>query len=211
MQLSRTFIPRCFLSTVLFIVAVSFMLPSALWAQSSLEGPEQGSVQSGITLIRGWVCTANLIEIQIDNAPRLQAAYGTTRADTQGVCNDQNNGFGLTWNWNLVGDGTHRVRAFADNVLFGDVTFTVSTFGTEFLSGASGTCTLSGFPHSGDHTTVEWDETIQNFVVLNFTPKPPVITPPPSTCCKICTTGKPCGNTCININFTCNVGPGCAC
>lgn len=32
-----------------------------------------------------------------------------------------------------------------------------------------------------------------------------------STCCKHCTTGKPCGNTCIAARDTCHVGAGCAC
>ena len=31
------------------------------------------------------------------------------------------------------------------------------------------------------------------------------------TCCKICTKGIPCGNTCIAANKVCHVGPGCAC
>jgi hypothetical protein len=31
------------------------------------------------------------------------------------------------------------------------------------------------------------------------------------TCCKVCTTGKPCGNTCIAVRDTCYAGPGCAC
>lgn len=30
-------------------------------------------------------------------------------------------------------------------------------------------------------------------------------------CCKTCTTGKACGDSCIATNLTCNVGPGCAC
>lgn len=30
-------------------------------------------------------------------------------------------------------------------------------------------------------------------------------------CCKICTKGKACGNTCISRGYTCHVGPGCAC
>jgi hypothetical protein len=30
-------------------------------------------------------------------------------------------------------------------------------------------------------------------------------------CCKHCTTGKPCGDTCISSSYTCHVGPGCAC
>jgi len=32
-----------------------------------------------------------------------------------------------------------------------------------------------------------------------------------SGCCKICTTGKACGDTCIARNKTCHVGSGCAC
>lgn len=34
---------------------------------------------------------------------------------------------------------------------------------------------------------------------------------PPRTCCKVCSTGKPCGATCISRSYTCRVGPGCAC
>ena len=31
------------------------------------------------------------------------------------------------------------------------------------------------------------------------------------SCCKICTIGKACGDTCISRQYTCHVGPGCAC
>lgn len=30
-------------------------------------------------------------------------------------------------------------------------------------------------------------------------------------CCRVCTTGKPCGNTCIARNLTCRTPGGCAC
>jgi hypothetical protein len=30
-------------------------------------------------------------------------------------------------------------------------------------------------------------------------------------CCKTCTSGKACGDSCISKNDTCNVGKGCAC
>lgn len=33
----------------------------------------------------------------------------------------------------------------------------------------------------------------------------------PGGCCKVCTVGKPCGDTCISVRDSCNVGPGCAC
>lgn len=32
-----------------------------------------------------------------------------------------------------------------------------------------------------------------------------------SSCCKVCTTGKACGNSCISRSYTCHKGPGCAC
>jgi hypothetical protein len=38
----------------------------------------------------------------------------------------------------------------------------------------------------------------------------PIPTPAPG-CCRVCTRGKACGNTCIARNLTCHVGPGCAC
>ena len=34
---------------------------------------------------------------------------------------------------------------------------------------------------------------------------------PVQGCCKVCSKGKPCGDTCIARNKTCRVGPGCAC
>jgi hypothetical protein len=34
---------------------------------------------------------------------------------------------------------------------------------------------------------------------------------PASDCCKICSKGKACGNTCIRRDYTCHVGRGCAC
>jgi hypothetical protein len=36
-------------------------------------------------------------------------------------------------------------------------------------------------------------------------------TGPSGTCCKVCTTGKACGDSCIAASSTCNVGSGCAC
>jgi hypothetical protein len=53
---------------------------------------------------------------------------------------------------------------------------------------------------------------------ITFTPLP-TLTPlhlyptsaPRRSCCKYCTTGKPCGNSCISRNKTCHKPPGCAC
>jgi uncharacterized protein YraI len=62
---------------------------------------------------------------------------------------------------------------------------------------------------------LDWEQVIAN--------KPPTPTPswatrtepvqsaPARACCKICSKGKACGDTCISRSYTCHVGPGCAC
>jgi hypothetical protein len=39
----------------------------------------------------------------------------------------------------------------------------------------------------------------------------PLAPPTAQACCKVCTVGKACGNTCISRDKTCHVGAGCAC
>ena len=117
-----------------------------------LENPFSGSFQSGIGLFSGWVCDASQVEIEINGDPTLtfMAGYGTDRIDTTGVCGDSNNGFGLLFNWNLLGDGGHTVRALVDGVEFDSATFTVTTLGTEFVRGAEKrTCEVLDFPDAG--------------------------------------------------------------
>ena len=120
-----------------------------------LENPFSDSFQSGVGLFSGWVCDASQIEIEINDRPRLPAAYGTIRSDTAGVCGDTDNGFGLLFNWNLLGDGPHTVRAFADGIEFDSATFTVTTLGTEFLTGVRKTERLEDFPTRGETVTLD--------------------------------------------------------
>src|SRR5262249_24857569 len=126
------------------LLAVGFLplllnciFPGSLRAQATLENPEPHSAQSGIGVILGWACQATRIEIAIDGA-KTQAAYGTGREDTRSVCGDANNGFGLLFNWSLLDAGPHTVSAWADGTKFAEVQITVASFGTEFLTGASG-------------------------------------------------------------------------
>lgn len=100
-----------------------------------------------------------------DDAATFQAAYGTSREDTRSVCGDANNGFGLLFNWNLLGSGTHTVHALADGIEFGRATFTVTTLGTDFLRGAGGRHRLLDFPQAGTDVIVRWQESTQNFVI----------------------------------------------
>ncbi|MEE4376017.1 MAG: hypothetical protein V2J55_00695 [Candidatus Competibacteraceae bacterium] len=134
-----------------------------------LESPTQGSSESGVGLIRGWVCEANTVEVVIDGGALRQTAYGTKRGDTIGVCGDDNNGFGLTFNWNAIGNGVHNLRALADGVEFANVNFAVTTLGVDFLEGASGQFPLPDFPSSGNITTVGWSEPSQNFNIVSST------------------------------------------
>jgi hypothetical protein len=128
-----------------------------------IENPPTGQVVSGISLISGWVCTASRVDVIIDGRV-IPASYGTPRADTRGVCGDDNNGYGLLFNWNLLGNGTHTLIARADGVEFARVTFSVVTFGLEFLRGASGRFTV---PFAGRTVTVEWQESSQSFVIVS--------------------------------------------
>ena len=138
-----------------------------------LENPFSGSFQSGIGLFSGWVCDASQVEIEIDGDLTFMAGYGTDRIDTTGVCGDSDNGFGLLFNWNLLGGGTrggtqHTVRALADGVEFDRATFTVTTLGTEFVRGAEGECRVPNFPTAGETVTLMWQESMQNFVITDY-------------------------------------------
>ena len=140
----------------LFSVGVLFLLSVVsvphVWAQATLENPQPDSFQSGIGIISGWACNARRIEITFDGGARQATAYGTSRGDTRQVCGDTDNGFGLLFNWNLLGDGVHTVVAYADGVEFASTTVIVTTLGQEFLRGVSDSYTLSDFPDPGATT-----------------------------------------------------------
>ena len=131
----------------------------------SLENPGPNSFQSGVGLISGWVCDAEVVEIELNGTPQ-EAAYGTLRSDTEAVCGDIDNGFGLLFNWNLLGDGEHTIVAFSDGEEFGRTTFTVTTLGQEFVSDVpERTVTIEDWPGSGETVTLEWQQSLQNFVI----------------------------------------------
>ena len=152
----------------LFLVGALF--PSFVFAQATLENPAPNSFQSGLGVISGWACHATTIEIAFNDGPPQEAAAGTSRGDTQAACGDTDNGFGLLFNWNLLGDGIHTVSALADGVEFASVTVLVTTFGEEFLREASATLPLADFPDAGATRTLRWQESQQNFVLTDGRP-----------------------------------------
>ncbi len=130
-----------------------------------LENPSPDSSQSGVGVISGWACDADTIEIQFNHEPPQAAAYGTSRPDTQGVCGDSDNGFGLLFNWNLLGEGRHTVRALLDGAEFARTQVTVTTFDEEFLRGVQGSVRVPNFPRRGESRTLVWQQSQQNFVI----------------------------------------------
>ena len=137
--------------------------------QARLGIPPPGSFQSGIGVLSGWVCEADTVDLVFEPATgepfTQEAGYGTERGDTAGVCGDTDNGFGLLFNWNLLGDGRHTVRAYADDEEFAHSTFTVTTLGEDFAEGLARTHEIEDFPAEGQTTTVEWQQGQQNFVI----------------------------------------------
>ncbi len=129
-----------------------------------LENPGPASFQSGLGVISGWVCEADTVEIEL-NGEVQPAAYGTERADTQGACGDTDNGFGLLFNWNLLGDGAHAVVAYVDGVELARATVTVTTLGAEFLRDVAGDCMVADFPSVGESVRLVWQEAQQSFVL----------------------------------------------
>ena len=134
-----------------------------------LENPGRDSFQSGVGVLSGWVCEAEVVEIELNGVPQ-EAAYGTERIDTAGVCGDTDNGFGLLFNWNLLGDGEHVVVAYVDGIELARATVTVTTLGEEFLRGVEGECVAEDFPTLGETVTLVWQQTGQNFVLAGGSP-----------------------------------------
>ena len=130
-----------------------------------LENPGYNSFQSGVRVISGWVCDAERVEIAIGHLTPQVAAYGTERLDTARACGDTDNGFGLLFNWNLLGDGEHEVSAYVDGAELGRATVRVTTLEHEFLRGVEGECVVDDFPHVGQSVLLEWQQNSQNFVI----------------------------------------------
>jgi hypothetical protein len=136
--------------------------------QGLLETPAQGSPQGGIGLIRGWVCSANRVDVEVVGRGSLTAVYGEVREDTRATCEDSNNGFSLQFNWNDLGEGVHTVRALADGEEFARAAVTVGTLGRLFFRGAPpNDFPIANFPANGQTTRLRWLESRQQFVLSN--------------------------------------------
>ena len=120
------------------------------------------------------MCEAEEVELTAADGQvyRAEDASGTSRADTASTCGMPDTGIGLLFNWNLLGDDAHTVRALADGVEFGRATVLVTTLGEEIVEDAEGTAEVSDFPEAGRTVTVEWQQATQNFVITAVEPLP---------------------------------------
>ena len=157
------------MKTVITPLLITLTLMTCTAAYAGLGNPEPGSDQSGIGIVSGFHCDANKIEASFDGGPLIDVPYGSTRNDTIDICGDDDNGFGLLWNYNLLGTGQHRVQVYADGVLFGDRVFTVTTVGAEFLRDRQSSRRVYGFPDLDHDVILNWQQGNQNYLISNYT------------------------------------------
>ena len=161
------------MAVVLRLCLGLLLLTPALSQAATLEIPGPGANLSGIGVISGWKCeVTGTITVRIDGGNPIPMLYGSERGDTQSVCGDSANGFVAIFNWGLLDDGTHTAVAYDGEWEFARSTFTVTTFGEEFAEGASGECTIAGFPVPGESSLFAWNEASQGLVLVSEPPSP---------------------------------------
>ena len=152
-------------------------LTSTLVHAATLESPAPGANVSGLGYIAGWKCHHGEVMVRIDGGGPIRMATRMPRADTQSVCQGAtDNGFIAQFNWAFLADGSHTVVAYDNGVEFARSTFTVATFGEEFVEEAEGECTITDFPSTGETARFVWNESTQHLELVGGIPPPP---PPP--------------------------------
>jgi hypothetical protein len=153
--------------SIFLLLVLSLALTAPAFAQSAIDSPLPGSVQSGtVAPPTGWHCASGAITAQVDGGPTINFTEQQNRADTATPCsNSGENAFIIAqpWNWNVLGAGAHVITFFNDGSEFAEAPFTVATFGTEFLFGPRASFVVEDFPDAGADVAVSWDPAIQNF------------------------------------------------
>ena len=133
-----------------------------------LDNPQPASHQSGISVLSGWLCTADSVVFEVNDTLELEAAYGTERPDTAEQCDETDTGFGLLFNWNRLGAGEHSVTLVVDDMALETFPVTVTTLNEEeFLAGVTWETTVLDFPMDGESVRLVWQEAQQNFALAS--------------------------------------------
>lgn len=150
-----------------WIACCLLFTPLMAMATGYLENPQPNSIQSGISIISGWHCTADEVEVLVDGVSIGGTGVGSIRDDTVSVCGHNKGGYALLYNYNIPAPGEHEVSVYAGGTLLERRKFkTVRSGGAPFLSGKSASATIANFPENGRSTTVEWNQAKQSFIVI---------------------------------------------
>ena len=116
-----------------------FFGPALAFAQEGyLENPQPDATESGIGAISGWHCTAQNITVLIDGNSLGKAGSGTSRRDVAGICGRSDTGFSLLFNYNVLSQGPHTIRVYADGNVLAERQFkSVKSGRQEFLAGVN--------------------------------------------------------------------------
>lgn len=159
------------------ISLAAVILASVSWVaraddlQIMLEEPVDGQAASGVSNIRGWAIASegvDRIEVFIDGVFEFEVPYGGERKDVEnaypGVTNSLTSGFGQTFNYGLLGAGTHTMTARAVSsagvIAEDSAQFTVARFPESFYPEADSP-SLQG-------VTVTVDETQEQITIANL-------------------------------------------
>lgn len=149
-----------------FALLLSFT-PFVAIANGYLENPQPGTIQSGISIISGWHCTAHEITVLVDGVELGGTGVGSVRKDTVPVCGHDRTGFALLYNYNIPQPGEHTIQVFADGMLIEDRTFhTVRSGGVPFLEGVASSIEAIDFPVANQTTRLQWSQAKQSFEVV---------------------------------------------
>ncbi len=159
----------------------------------AVEQPRPITVQNGLGMVAGWLCSEDPVVLEIDGLPYhpapqpapvpppLPHVVGTggsglppRAVDPHELCDDTATGFGLPVNWNLLGDGQHTLIAYLDGIEFARTLVDVTTLGEEFVHDAHGTCSVADFPLPDHSVSLVWQEAGQHFALSDGQPPPSV-------------------------------------
>jgi hypothetical protein len=152
------------MKTILGILAMAFAVTAH--ATGNLENPVKDNIESGISVINGWHCTAKEIRIYVDGQDYGKAGSGTNRFDTAPICGHHETGFSRLVNWSVLTPGQHTISVYADGQLLETRQFhTTRSGGEAYATGLSKTIEVSGFPTANKSAVLKWNESKQGFVV----------------------------------------------
>lgn len=134
-----------------------------------IDVPAEGSNNSGIGNVSIWSCLGGNLEVEFSDAAgvinTLPIPYGSERLDVEATCGKENTGGSLPINWSLLGTGEKTIRLIRNGEEVAIRNFFVTAFDTEFVSGASGMCTVDDFPTTGQSATFGWEESQQGLAL----------------------------------------------